>query len=423
MRKPEHSVKFTSSDDVMNRSFEWAKKQAFEYVREGYPAGDAYEATLPGRDAFCMRDVSHMCVGAHFLGLQSHNRNMMHHFAKNISESKDWCSYWEITYNEEPCPVDYTDDRDFWYNLPANFDVTTSCGKLYDLTGDIGYLTDDEMLNFHRLTLTKYAEFWDRDHDGLVDRVDSDGRRGIASYDESHQEGYRAAGDTIGVETAAFREGARIMRFAGDGKMSAAFLEKADALAESFRRNWWNEKESHYNTLLYADGTTGTYFSLVLVLFPVEYGLITDREKLKAHLKFTIENEHKLNIEERSYLAAILWKNGECEYADKIVKLLSSDGFPRREYPEVSFSTVDAIVTGYMGLKAEAETGTLTTESHVPEGQWAEIADTPLWGGSICLRHEGMSKSVLTNNTGRKLIWKTGERQIEVADGETASVC
>ena len=44
-------------------------------------------------------------------------------FAQNISESKDYCSYWEINKFDEPAPVDFRNDKDFWYNLPANFDV------------------------------------------------------------------------------------------------------------------------------------------------------------------------------------------------------------------------------------------------------------------------------------------------------------
>lgn len=422
MRRPEHAVAFDSSDDVMKRSFEWAKAQAYGYVREGHSGGDAYEATLPGRNSFCMRDVSHQCIGAHFLGLDPHNRNMMRRFAEHISESKDWCTFWEITYDNEPCPADYVSDSDFWYNLPSGFDVVTSCGKLFDLTGDPGYLTDEDMLRFHTLTLTKYADRWDRDGDGIVDRRDSDGHRGIASYDESNQVGYRTAADTVALESAAFREGARIMRMTGNSDLAEAFTEKAEKIAENYRTNWWNDELRCYNTQMYENGTTGMYFTVIHEAFPVEYGLITDIAKLRSHMRYLVENEYKLNIEERCYLPAIFWKNGEPEAADRLLKLLSSEGFPRREYPEVSFSVVDAVVTGYMGLCAKAETRTVMTESRVPDGQWAEITDTPLWNGCIGLRHDGRNTSRLTNRTGASLVWKTCGKEITVENGETATV-
>ena len=52
--------------------FEWAKDVSLRYVRQGDPVGPWYEAALPGRDAFCMRDVSHQVDGSLALGLYPH---------------------------------------------------------------------------------------------------------------------------------------------------------------------------------------------------------------------------------------------------------------------------------------------------------------------------------------------------------------
>lgn len=103
---------------------------ALSYVHDGSdPVGYWYEAALPQREAFCMRDVSHQSVGAQILGLAEHNKNMFGKFAKNISESKDWCTYWEINRYDKPAPADYANDKEFWYNLNANFDVIQACWK------------------------------------------------------------------------------------------------------------------------------------------------------------------------------------------------------------------------------------------------------------------------------------------------------
>lgn len=48
----------------LNQVLEWAKEQALAYAFEDDPVGLWYEAALPGREAFCMRDVSHQSMGA-----------------------------------------------------------------------------------------------------------------------------------------------------------------------------------------------------------------------------------------------------------------------------------------------------------------------------------------------------------------------
>jgi hypothetical protein len=122
----------------------------------GDPAGDWYEAALPGRQAFCMCDTAHQCMGAHMLGLTGYTHNMLHKFAENISESKDLCSYWEINRENLPAPADYLDDAHFWYNLPANFDILDACYRMYTWTGDQTYLNDPVFLNFYRRTVHEY---------------------------------------------------------------------------------------------------------------------------------------------------------------------------------------------------------------------------------------------------------------------------
>jgi hypothetical protein len=144
---PEGSVEFASSDTRLVDGFLWAKAQALAYARESSAIGPWYEAALPGRNAFCMRDVSHMSNGAHFLGLGARTRNMLRQFAKNITASKKWCTWWEITGDGEPAPVDYKDDQNFWYCLPANFDVMDACFRQWGWSGNNAYL-DDVFLNF-----------------------------------------------------------------------------------------------------------------------------------------------------------------------------------------------------------------------------------------------------------------------------------
>src|SRR6266576_835748 len=96
-----------TSDASLAAGFGWARRQGLAYAFSGDPVGEWYEAALPGRQAFCMRDVAHQSMGAHFLGLAHHTHNMFRRFAENVSDSRDWCSYWEIDRDNRPAPVDY----------------------------------------------------------------------------------------------------------------------------------------------------------------------------------------------------------------------------------------------------------------------------------------------------------------------------
>src|SRR5512141_990910 len=76
----ESPLTLVTSDARLADAFLWAKRQAIAYAFEGDPVGDWYEAALPGREAFCMRDVSHQAMGAHVLGLAKRAHNMLRNF-------------------------------------------------------------------------------------------------------------------------------------------------------------------------------------------------------------------------------------------------------------------------------------------------------------------------------------------------------
>ncbi len=152
---------FASSDARLVDSFRWARQQALSYVFDDDPVGPWYEASLPGRHAFCMRDTAHQADGAQALGLTRYNHNMLRRFAENIAASRDWCSYWEIDRLNRPAPVDYKSDAEFWYNLPANFDILDTCYRMFLWTGDRSYIEDPVFLNFYERTITDYTKRWD----------------------------------------------------------------------------------------------------------------------------------------------------------------------------------------------------------------------------------------------------------------------
>ncbi len=182
--RTQNDLTLHSSDRDLERGFDLLKREALQYVFEGYPVGDYYEAALPTRNAFCMRDVSHQCMGAQALGLGKHNYNMFLKFAQGLSEKRDFCSYWEIDRYDRPAPIDYDSDADFFYTLPANFDVVDAIYRMWRWSGDDRYLWNDDITRFCAMSMEDYVSRWDRDGDGIPDSVPAEGRRGLPSYDE-----------------------------------------------------------------------------------------------------------------------------------------------------------------------------------------------------------------------------------------------
>jgi hypothetical protein len=219
-------LEFDSSDAGLVDGFHRAKRQAMAYVFDNNdPVGPWYEAAEPGREAFCMRDVAHQAMGAHALGLARENLNMLRRFAEGVSESRDWCSFWEIDRLNRPAPVDYQNDALFWFNLPANFDILDASYRMYVWSGDPTYVKDPAFLNFYDRTVTDYVERWGLGLDQIMTRrrllnmrgIPGNGKfqlaRGIPGYDEGNHD-YVVGNDVLATQYAAYMATLGFRRFA-----------------------------------------------------------------------------------------------------------------------------------------------------------------------------------------------------------------
>ena len=150
----ESTIEFNSSDTALQTAFYRAKEMALLYKGDkNDPVGAWYEAALPSRNAFCIRDVSHQVIAAEVLGMQAANKNMLTLFVSNISESKDWCTYWEMNKYGKPAPEDYRNDTAFWYNLNANFELIYTSWRMFLWTGDSSYIRQPVFRTFLSLHL------------------------------------------------------------------------------------------------------------------------------------------------------------------------------------------------------------------------------------------------------------------------------
>ena len=84
------------------------------------------------------------------------------------------------------------------------------------------------------------------------------------------------------------------------------------------------------------------------------FGATKDSRHIRGALSYIESAEYlsKIGIEEESYLAQTFYRYGENNAAyERIMDLTRPNKADRRDYPEVSFSVIGAIVTGMMGLE------------------------------------------------------------------------
>ncbi len=400
-------VEFSSSDPELQQGFVWAKMQALAYVRrKGDPVGDWYEAALPNREAFCMRDVSHQLTGANVLGLQDVNKNMLTKFVRSISVSRDWCGYWEIDRQDRPAPVDYKSDTDFWYNLPANFDILDACYRQYLWTGDTTYINNPSFREFYSRTCNDYVSRWDRNGDGIMEGTLSKipHYRGIGSYNEDQ---YGVTGsDLIAGQSLGYRSYAAMLSLMGRGADGRPYLEKSKKLFSEFKDSWWDEKNGTYRQFLKEDGTWVN--NDPMQLFLLRWNFIT-HDRAKIFLETLSKQEDKIWVEAFSYYPIEVFRYADPLTACRLLKKMTSQALKRREYPEVSYAALEAYVEGLMGIKADASNNAITTLARLPgENDQATLNRLPVFDGTINIQHVGSGKSVFVNHTKRPVYWSAG---------------
>ena len=408
---PASPVSMESSDAKLTAAFVWAKAQALDYVfpasAHDDPVGDWYEAALPSRFAFCMRDVSHQATGAQVLGLGAFNLNMLGKFARGISPARDFCSYWEIDKWDRPAPVDYKNDRNFWYNLPANFDVLDACWRQFLWTGNRAYIENPEFLRFYGATAEDYVRAWDKDGDGTPEHRTEYGSRGLGGYDEgpfSDKTLYGA--DLIAAEARAFDSYAAILELRGNARAAVGLHAKAAGLRERYAAGWWNESRGLYADFVFVDGRLGFEDQFWSGVFPLYFGLLPAGAHREAVIRKILARKPE-GIEVESYLPEIFYRYGEDKAAYAEILALSDPAKKRREYPEVPFALVGAVATGLMGIEPDARTRTVSTRSRLTaDTGWAELRDVPVFDGIVNVRHEGRRKTAFAVLSGEKIEWR-----------------
>jgi len=402
------AVEIESSDPQLVRSFQWAKERALGYMHTGDPVGDWYESTASSRYAFCMRDVSHQSAGAAVLGLAGHTRNMLHHFAASISESRDWAGYWEINKDGFPAPVDYQDDRHFWYCLPANFDVLQASYRQFLWTGDPAYF-DSVFSNFYDRTVTDYVSAWDPNKDGVMESNPESRPRGIPSYDQEKPFPLTGA-DLMAAQYEGYRVYAAIERQRGArGSLSQKLAEEYDAKAQDlrvrFNNEWWNPIQSRHYSLMLPNHTFYSGYVAEGNVFALLFEFTGEGLKTEAALDSLEKNRPHLD-QKLSYFPEILFHYGRNDSAYRYLLELTDPNFRGRGMPEIVFSVVGAVATGMAGISPDARNHLVETLPRLPKAvDWLKLSHVPVLQNEVAVRHRGLESS-FTNQAGPRLQWR-----------------
>ena len=427
---------FECTNKTLQNAFAWAKSQALAYAHDGTdPVGPWYEAALPGRKAFCMRDVAHQANGAAALGLDKANLNMLRRFAAAVAPERDWAGYWEIDVTGNPAPIDYVSDQDFWYNLPANFDVLDAVFRMWLWTGDDTYVTDPQFQRLFKTTSKEYIAAWQLQPEEVLSRPRimnrrlasgrSINQRGIPGYEEG-QGTFTLGVDLLAAEYRAFMDLAYLAERDDDTQLWKAHLQTASEISELIEKYAWSSEEKHYFGLLSSNGAGQSSGDLFVLHFNATRDSVRIREALDylkspAYLK-------RINIELESYLPKLFFTYGESAAAYSRILALSDQARERREYPEVSFAVVDAFVTGVMGINVQPAKGqsvpTIQTTSRLlQEEERATIAGVHIQGGLVDVTHVGHQRTSFTNRTDKQLRWQAtfhGHQDELLVNGNTA---
>ncbi|MDD4645153.1 MAG: hypothetical protein PHY99_04115 [Bacteroidales bacterium] len=415
-------ITFSSDDQNLVKGFDWAKKQAMFYVfRNNDPVGPWYEAALPKREAFCMRDVSHQLVGAQLLGLADINRNLLSKFVAAIAESRDWCGYWEINRYNLPAPVDYKSDTDFWYNLPANFDMIDACYRAWLWTHDSTYLIDPVFVNFYEKSLNEYVRKWDPDGDGLMEgNADSTNSRGLSSYNEEKYG--RVGADLLAAQYISNLDYSKMLRLRKQPEQAKDYLNRANKIKNHINANWWDTHNKLYHHYIKYDGKW--LDDNQMMSFLLRWNVVPEN-RAPAVINHLLAVVPKTCVEMNTYYPLETYRFGNPQDAYRLLIRLVSPDLKRREYPEVSFAAIEAYAMGLMGIEADAETRSIVTKPRLTSDTgWAELKDIPVFDGTVTIRHDGLTHSTFTNNTQEIITWVIHEingttRKIAVKPGET----
>ncbi|MGW6536680.1 carbohydrate-binding protein [Streptomyces sp. NPDC055051] len=425
----------TSSDPKVVALFDWAKRKANSWVmlpgtvgalnvdesrRSGTGEGAygaSYWAGYAHRSAYYSRDMAHQVAGASVLGLSEANKSMLRAFTASATPEHKYFPVWALNFdNQTYLSIDYGSPQSFVREVPATFELVEKANAAYRWTGDSAYVNDPEFWNYYRHATKEFIELHDgKKPNGVAEGTGNGIFAGAASYNEVGEEHLAESGDSIGSQYQAFRAMSALATSKGDSALAAEYKTKADDLKEYFNDTWSGTGSGSAMVRGYrTDGTALTGWGLENSWFMPMKQIMEPGSRTDAYLDYVDQQASgggkPSNIEAISYLPDTFfaydrndtaWKWMQYVYDQRDVQHPVAKQGPNGDYPEVSYTLVSQTVEGLMGVQPDAPARSLATTPRLPSGMgWLQIKDIKVGGNTFTLRHDGTTKSTLTNSTG-----------------------
>ena len=463
-------VKVASDNSILEDGFNWAAYKTDQFVVtdrevpfekwEGHPATEmitgapGYWAGYYDRSGYYGRDFAHQASGAALVGLAEENFRMLETFAKGSTEERKYYTPWAFNFdNETPLGIDYNSLTSFVREVPAQFELVQRAYEQYLWTGDARYVSP-EMMTFYRNVMVDYVALHDSNGNGVAEGDPNGGGifAGSATYNErgSHP---LEAGDSIGSQYQATLAYAGFLRLTGDLTGAAEWEQKAADLKQYFNEDWSLIEGAEPTA---PGGTEGLFVNILDItntkaadwgkenswFMPLK--MITEPgPRNDAYLEFIRQNLGEgigsngtapNNIEAYTYIPDTYFLYNQADEAWKWMDyILSIKDLPHEravqgtngDYPEISFTIVSQTVQGMMGIEPEASTDSVSTIPRLPSDVgWVEVEQLPMGEGELKVRHDGNTKTELTNLTDEDLSWTVrfyGEHAGITVDGESVA--
>ncbi|MFJ5262492.1 hypothetical protein ACIQAC_18700 [Streptomyces sp. NPDC088387] len=428
--------KVTSSDPQVVEMFDWAKKKANSYVQlpgtvgpvnvDEYQTGgngsaeytSTYWAGYSNRSAYYSRDMTHQLAGAQLLGLNTENRTMLRSYAQSSTAEHKYFPVWAVNFDAKTyLSIDYKSPDNYVREVPAVFELVEKAAQAYLWSGDRRYVDDPVLWDFYLKSTEEFIDLHNSAKpNGRVKVAEGTGHgifQGAASYNEQDGDGLAEAGDGIAAQYQAYLAVAVLARGKGDMALARKYDRRAADLKAYYNDEWSGRGSGADMVRAYTtSGEPVTGWGKENSVFVPLKQILEPGPRNEAYLDY-IEQEElgpqgSPNIESTTYLPDMLFKNNRNDtawwwmqriYGQRDAQHINSRQGPNGDYPEVSFTLVSQTVEGLMGIAPNAGERTVTTQSRLPSGmKWLRSADVPVGNDTVTVRHDGHTRSTLTNN-------------------------
>ncbi|WP_051710700.1 RICIN domain-containing protein [Streptomyces sp. NRRL S-350] len=438
-----NNPRISSSNATVTALFDWARAKAESFAAQPGATGplnadertsggsgqDTYATTYwagyPYRSAFYSRDFAHQVVGAHLLGLDAANKTMLRSFASSAAGAPDHMPYWAVNFDAKtPLSIDYRSPTSFVRELPAAFELAQKINEAYGWTGDTDYLDDPALSGFVAGTVGPYVT----GHTGPIDNggvpvaqaTSGDIFQGVASYNENGAT-LAESGDAVASQYQAYLAAAALATAKGNTDAAAALQAKATTLKTYFNTKWSVDPAdpAHVVRAYDVNGTAYSDWGKENSWFIPLKGIMDPGQRQNDYLAWIDAQASGAgapeNLEAATYLPDVFFAHNQgatgwkwMQYVhDRVGALHSTGRFLNGDYPEIACTLLGQTVQGLLGVQPDAAGHALSTTSRLPSDiGWLQLTSIPVGSGTVTLRHDGVTKSTLTNTSGTgSLTW------------------